>query len=1106
MQFLRKAVLLSGLCSAALLPTVSGPLYAQESSSQISGVVTDTSGAVVPGATALIANQDTGTSRQVQADQAGEFLAPALEPGRYRITIQSAGFQTYVSEGIVLAIGQKANLKFPLTVGEEKQTVTVSGESGLIDTTSGDVSEVINQESITELPINGRDPSSLIFLTAGITNVLASPIGLSPGGTAFPNEINASAGGGRQGSTFFLLDGSPNMDTYLPETAPFPNADATEQFSVTTNFDARYGYAPGAVVSIKTRSGANDFHGGLFEFLRNNDLNAKNYFAKTADTLKRNQFGGYIGGPILKNRLFFFANYQGTRQHYASQYNQESTPTQAMLNGDFSAVAAAGITLNSTPYTGKPNLFSTIGGKPGQIDPANFSPAAVRIAKTALPLGQVPATGQVNFISPEQILNFDEGTARIDYTINDKHRLYLRNFTQWEEQPSASINGNLTAVQDAQQGRDYNLVMGHDWIINKSTVNEATIFWTELYVNSYAVPTDSSGNAVCMSKYIAVNDIPGHCYLEGLSTSGFGSGYNALQVENRHSFGLNEDFTKTIGLHNISIGGNIWRQFAQENADYPAAPIESFSNYTGFGLADYLLGYLSGFTQGAGEIASVKGWQLGLFVQDQYRIRPNFTITAGLRWDPNLPPSTPGGGRGAAFRPGQKSQRFVNAPVGLVFPGDAGVNAALMPTSYGYYQPRIGFSWQPAALPHTAIRGAFGMFTGPLPYSTYNHTADIAPFSPVYNLNATPGTGFTIPFDKPWSTYATTNFTSPFPPFASTGYQPPANSPILGPVSVEAVFASNFKAVMTQSWDLAIDQQFTKDIALHVAYVGKESYHLGTIIDQNPGIYSTNTAVSGLRTTYPQFNQIDEETSLGTSPYQSLQVSVEKRFSHGFQARSNFTWSKVIDLSATGNIAVQGGLSNPFNIRFNRGISQLNVPYVSTTYFVYTVPALRNLGFVVRQILGGWELSGIVNAYSGQPFGICGCANGSNNSASQQGGDRANVVPGVPTHVHQGGQQHWLTQYLNPAAFTVNPPGTFGNTGRNPFIAPTINSSDAAFMKNWSVKERYGIQFRWEMFNVFNHPSFGGPNTDITSSNFGQINGTGAIAPRVMQAAVKLKF
>ena len=1081
-------------------------IHAQQSPAQITGIVTDNSGAALANASALIVSQDNGSTRQVKTNQSGEFIAPALEPGHYRITVEATGFETFVTEGVELTIGEKKSLSFSLTVGGAKQTVTVSGGSNLINTTSGEISEVVDQHAITELPLNGRDPSSLIFLSAGVTNVLQSPVGLSPGGTAIPTEINASAGGGRQGSTFFLLDGSPNMDTYLPETAPFPNADATEEFRVSTNFDARYGYAPGAVVSIQTRSGSNEFHGGLFEFIRNNDLNAKDYFADSVDTLKRNQFGGYVGGPIMKNKLFFFANYQGTRQHYASQHNVSDTPTQAMLNGDFSAVGASGITLDTTGYGTPTNLFTTVRGVPDQINPALFSPAAVRIAKTALPLGVVPATGQVGFVSPEQIQNYDEGTARLDYTINDNHRLFLRSFTDWEEEPASSINGNILAVQDAQQGRDYNVVLGHNWIINNSTVNEASIFWTEVFVDSYANPKDIDGNDFCMSKYIAVNELPGHCYLEGLSTSGFSSGYNALQKENRHSYGLNEALTKTAGLHTISFGGNVWKQFAQENADYPAAPIEGFGNYTGFGLADYLLGYLNNFTQGGGEIASVKGWQFGLFAQDQYRLRPNFTVTAGLRWDPNIPPSTPAGGRGAAFRPGQQSQRYPNAPLGLVFPGDPGVNSALMPTTYGYYQPRVGFSWQPSNLPGTAVRGAFGMFTGPLPYSTYNHTADIAPFSPVYNLNANPGGGYTIPFDSPWSTYATTGFTSPFPPFASTSSVPASNSIFLKPVSVEAVFASNFKAVMTQSWDLAIDQQISNDLALHLAYVGKESYHLGTILDRNPGIYSTNPALNTLRSTYPNFNQIYEETSLGTSPYQSLQVGLEKRFSHGFQARTNFTWSKVLDLSSTGNLAVSGGLGNPFNIRFNRGISALNVPLASTSYFTYTVPAFQDWNVIGRNALGGWELSAIINSHSGSPFGICGCGDGENASGSDQYQDRADAVPGVSPEVHRGNQQQWLNQYLNPAAFVTNPAGTFGNTGRAPFITPTINSTDAAMMKNWTFRERYGVQFRWEMFNAFNHPSFGTPNTDPTQSNFGQITNTGPIPARVMQAGLKLKF
>ncbi len=1079
--------------SVCLMFTVFAPCnYAQVSSAQITGAVTDSSGAAVPSANVLIVSKDTGAMRKVQTNQAGEFTAPALEPGHYRVSVESSGFDTFVAEEVPLTIGEKKELNLSLTVGGAKQSVTVSADQSLIDTTSGEISEVIGQRAITELPLNGRDPSSLVFLAAGVTNVLNSPIGLSPGGTAFPTETNASAGGGRQGSTFYLLDGSPNMDTYLPAAAPFPNADATQEFRViSNNFDARYGYAPGAVVSIQTRSGSNEFHGGAFEFLRNNDLNASNYFSHNVDTLKRNQFGGYLGGPILKDRLFFFANYQGTRATTAAQSNVTFTPTAAMLNGDFSAVP---LTLMGG--------FHTANGKPNQIDPKLFSPAAVKIATTALPLGQDPATGQVGFVSPAARTSYDEGTARLDYTINDKQRLFLRSFTQYLNTAGAAVNGNLMAIVAAQPGKDFNIVAGHNWLISPSTVNEATIFWTELAVNSEAQPRDSSGNTFCMSKYINVNDIPGHCYLEGLSVSnGFSSGYNAYQSEFRTSYGLNDDLTTTIGKHTLTLGGNVWRQFAQENADYPAAPIVGFSNiYTGFGLGDFLLGRVQNFEQGGGEIASVKGWQVGMFAQDQYRAGPRLTITAGVRWDPNLPPAS-SGDRGAAFRPGQQSQRFPNAPVGLIFPGDRGLDSALMPTTYGYIQPRIGFSWQPANWQHTAIRGGFGFFTGPLPYSTYNHAADIAPFSPTFNLNASPNTGYNIPFADPWSASPGTGNVSPFPPFASVGYKPPASSTFQRPVSIGAVFASNFRASMTQSWNLSVDQEFSQQVVLHLAYVGSESYHLATILDENPGIYANQ----GLRTTYSNFSNIYEETSLGTSPYHSLQVGLEKRFSHGLQAKSNFTWSKVQDLSATGNLAVQGGLPNPFDIRFNRGISQLNVPYVSTTNFVYTSPSLNGMNRVVRNALGDWEISAITTLQSGQPFGIQG-GNGGDNSGSQQYGDRADVVPGVMAQVHQGSKQNWLNHYVSADSFQPNAPGTFGNSGRNPFTGPGIATTDAALAKNFTFERGVALQFRWEMFNAFNRTSFGLPNTDPTSANFGQIVNIGVIPPRVMQAGLKLKF
>jgi hypothetical protein len=1074
--------------------------WAQTSDATLSGQVTDTGGAAIVGATVTVKNEGTNAVQTVKTDGQGEYKVGQLLPGTYDVTAQKDGFEVKAETGVALTVGQAATLNVPLAVGDVKQTVTVTGNASLINTSNAEISQVVNQKSIEQLPLNGRDPSSLVLLTTGVTNVLNTAVGVLQTETTFPTSTGASAGGGRQGSTYYLLDGAPNMDTYTLLDAPFPNADATQEFRViSNNFDAQYGYSPSAIVTIQTKSGTNEFHGGAFEFLRNGDLNAANYFSRNVDTLKRNQFGGYVGGPVIKDKLFFFVNYQGTRESTAAGTNSAYTPTAAMLNGDFTAVpVTAGCTICGT-----------------KVDPATFNPASVLIAKTALPLGQDPATGLVNFVGPATQQHFDEGTARLDYTISNNQRIFLRSFTDYFNQIGGSVKGNIVgnAIVTNKPAKYFNNVFGDSWILNQSTVNNFTGFWTEEVVANSGQGLDTSGNAVCLSKYINVTEKPGACYLEGFQVNNdFSTNYNEPTGENRVTYGFSDEFSKTFGLHTITAGVNLWHQFAQEGSDYPATPIVDFSNqYTGFGLADFLLGDVNQFTQGAGEIASVKGYQFGLFVQDQYRLRPNVTITAGLRWDPNTPPSSTGG-RGSAFRPGQQSAMFPNAPLGLIFPGDHGLNAALLPTTYGYVQPRVGFSWQPTALPKTVIRGGFGLFASPLPYSAYNHAADIAPFSPTFVLNANAATNSNISFSNPWAN--TPGGVSPFPPFASLSFKPPADSTFQTPVNLGATFSPNFKLGTTASWNLSVDQQFSNNLAVHMAYVASESYHLAQILDLNPGIYNpqpylSNGAVffpvSGDRTQYNNFGQILQDGSFGTSPYQSLQVGVEKRLSHGLQFQSNFTWSKVIDLASTGNISFQNGLPDPFDIGHNRGISDLNFPLISVSNFIYTTPALDGKNFIEKNLLGAWEVSGIYTLQSGEPFSIQG-GDGNNRSAANQNGDRADIVPNVAPNPHTGGRANWLNHYIAQGSFQANAPGTFGNSGRNIFTAPRINSADLTFAKNWSVRERYGLQFRWEMFNAFNHTSFGEPNTDPTASNFGQITAIGPIAPRVQQGAVKLTF
>jgi len=1122
----------------ALLFLGGSAAFGQGTSASLTGQVTDNSGAVVPGATVTATNTDTSLAQTATSNGEGVYLIMPLPPGHYKLTVEARGFERYLQTGIELFANIAATQNIALKTGSVQNTVTVFENAELINTTTPELGTTVNEAAITQLPLNGRDPSSLVLLAPGTVGVVGqggSGFGGQPGvqaGFSFPTETGASANGGRQGSTEYLLDGIPNMDNYMGITAPFPNADATQEFRViTNNFSALYGFAPGAVVSIETKSGGNSFHGGAFEFLRNKSLNASNgWFSNTEakDPLERNQFGGYVGGPIKKDKLFFFLNYQGTRASSAAANDFQVTPTPAMLSGDFSAIPFNLCTgaNNSTPPAGCP--FATVGGKTNQVNPALFNQAAVTITTTGLPPGgdAQNTPGGVFYPGAAVIQSYNEGTGRIDFNISPNQRLSLRSFVNDLIQPSEDIPGNILSVLDPSPWSEvfgermefYSEALSHTWTISPTAVNTVSVFWTQMSAHNAAAVKDSSGQNVCWSRYINVNELPGQCYMEGFSVSGGGQGFNGGWTEPsqevRKTYGVYDNFTKTFGKHVVSVGMNLQHQYAAEGTQYPTTPILGFNgSYTGNGLADWLLGYLQTYTQGAGEIAVVSGWQPGFYGQDQFRIRPNLTITAGLRWDPNTTPSV-AGGRGAAFVPGQQSTLFPNSPLGLVFPGDKGIGQGLMPNTYkAYFEPRLGVAWQPEFLPHTSIRAAFGMFTAPLMYSMYNHTADISPFSPTFTLLG--GAGTPLSLDNPWSQNAGTNFASAFPPFAP--FKPASDAAFATPFNIPAVFAQNFKLGVTESWNLSIEHQFGQNLVVRGAYVASESYHQSDVIDQNPGICGTvlttptgqqcsNGNGNASRITFPNFFQILEENSNGTANYQSLQLGVEKHLSHGLQFQSNFTWSKTIDTISSGNVSFGPPLlPNPFDLRYNRGISALNVPFVWVSNLVYTSPALNDKNPVLRQILGSWELSGIVTLQSGFPFTING-GSGNNQSDAQQGGDRADIVSGQAFDVRQGGQANWLAHYFNPDAFIQNPVGTFGDSGKNMFQGPPIKTIDAGIAKNWTMFERYHLQFRWEMFNALNHPNFGNPDSNATDgSSFGKITSL-QLPMRVMQAGLKFTF
>ena len=1186
-------IILVGLVGSGLLA------YGQGTSASLTGQITDQSGAAVAGAIVTVTNIDTNFTQSVKTDSVGNYLIRPLPIGRYTLAIDAAGFARYMQKGIVLTVNLAATQDVRLKIGTGKaETISVTADAELINTSSAELGTTINEASIADLPLNGRDPSSLVLLAPGTVNVINHGGEGIQTGFSFPTETGASAAGGRQGSTFYMLDGVTNMDNYDLLTSPFPNSDATQEFKViTSNYGAQFGFAPGAVVSIATKSGTNQFHGGAFWYIRNNDLNATDWFSHQTDTLRRNQFGAFAGGPIKKDKLFFFANYQGTKIIWNSTDTKTSTPTAAMLAGDFSGLASAiDFAAGTTDLNGP---FKTIGGVPNQLDTniQHISPAANYFAKygmlrssnivantAALTTGVQRANGDMMYTYPTVHNSYDEGTLKLDYNLSPSQTLSLRSYNNEFEAPSSDVAGNMESAYNHgswtasfwQQMYFFNNLVQHTWTINPKTVNTISVFMTQMSAHSAAQELGSDGKAMCFSNNsgdsnfagIGVNEPTGSCFMGALrinSNYGFESGWDEPSQELRTSLGLVDTLNKQMGKHSITAGIDLMHQHAAENTAYPTQPLIGFGRSgTGSGgnsfsgiacpstgpqtdcspwggyLADYMVGAGSGYMQGAGEIADVAGWQIGPFIQDDWKILPNLTINLGLRWDPNTPPVSQGN-RGAAWIPGtnsfagfansvpgQQSTVYTNAPAGLDFPGDPGVPNTLMNSDYNYWEPRIGVAYQPKALPHTVFHAGAGMFTGPLQYSEYNHAADVAPFSPTFNFSgwdwdgtcgaaACPDStlkGGIIPFDNPWSSSVSPYTTSPFPgtfPWATLSYKPAKTIAIPKGQQIGQVFARNFKQPTTYAWNVSVEQQLTPTTALRMAYVGNETEHLSVLIDMNPPYANTSKFYVN-----SNLGDIYDDQSWATASYNSLQFSLDQHVWHGLQVQSSFTWSHTIDVASSSNVSFGNpALGNPISAKWNRGNANQDMPFNWISNFIYHAPSLKEKGKLMEETVGGWQLSGIITFQKGSPFSI---GQWGTDPGVGMWNNRADFASGVANNMGKGSHWDWTNPskgYFNPAAFTLpvscndQTPGWcgFGDTGKNAYWGPGVFGIDASIMKNWALTQGKTFQFRWDAFNATNHPSFSNPASTVNQGPtvFGIITGTNS-QPRVFQGALRLTF
>jgi hypothetical protein len=1068
-----------------ILVGLAGFAYGQGTSASLTGNVTDPAGAAIAGAAVTVTNIDTNSTQSAKTDSVGTYLIRPLPIGNYTLTIEAAGFARYVQKGIILTVNQAATQDVRLKVGAGKsETISVTADAELINTTSAELGSTINEAAISELPLNGRDPSGLVLLAPGTVNVIGHGGEGVQTGFSFPNETGASSNGGRQGSTFYMLDGVTNMDNYDMLTSPFPNSDATQEFKViTSNYGAQFGFAPGAVVSIATKSGTNSFHGGVFWYIRNNDMNATDWFSHQTDTLRRNQYGIYGGGPIKKDKLFIFGNYQGTKQIFNSTNSLTSTPTAAMLTGDFSGMATtAGVTNLLGP-------FKTISGNANQLDTsiASISPAAkyfgtygmIRAAttvsnSTALTPGKQRANGDMMYVYPTIHNSYEEGTLKVDYNLSPSQTLTLRSFNNAFGAPSTDKPGNMESAYNHQswtasfwqQMYYFNNLVQHTWTINPKTVNTISVFMTQMSAHSGAQELGSDGKPMCFSNNsgdtnfagIGVNEPAGSCYMGALrinSNYGFESGWDEPSQELRTTLGLVDTLNKQIGKHSITAGIDLMHQHAVENTEYPTQPLIGFgrsgtgggvNSYTGAALADYILGAATGYMQGAGEIADVAGWQFGPFIQDDWKIRPNLTINLGLRWDPNTPPVSQGN-RGAAWipgtqsstvlaahpgflnsTPGQQSAVFTNAPAGLDFPGDPGVPNTLMNSDYNYWEPRIGLAYQPKALPKTVFHAGAGMFTGPLQYSEYNHGADVAPFSPTFNYSGWDWDGTCGAAACPDATLK--GDIIPFDhPWSATPF---VTSPFPGTFPWASISYKPAKTVAIPGGQ-QVGQTFARNFKLPTVYAWNASVeqqltpttairlaYVGNETEHLSVLIDMNPEWAESILVNPNIGDIYDDQSWATASYNSLQFTLDQHVWHGLQLQSNFTWAHSIDIAGSSNVSFGNpALGNPISAKWNRGNSYQDMPWNWISNFIYHAPSLKDKGKLMEETLGGWQLSGIITFQKGNPFSI---GQWGTDPGVGMWNNRADSVSGVAPNMGAGSHWDWVNPskgYFNTAAFQL---------------------------------------------------------------------------------------
>lgn len=1047
--------------------------HAQEAG--LVGAITDPSGAVVIGASVTAQNIETNVERRAVSDDRGRYSISPLAVGRYQLTVEAKGFRTLSVTDIYLTIGQRGVTDVTMQIGQLSEKVNVTDTSTLLQAEQAAMGQSVENKKIVDLPLNGRDFTQLVALTPGATTA----------GTAYETgSPSVLINGHRSTKTTSTVDGVMNVDQLFQGFPISPSIDSIEEFRVQSgNFSADQGMGP-SNVSVRLKSGTNSYHGSAFEFLRNDKMDARNFFQPERSILKRNQFGGSAGGPIVRNRLFWFGGYEGSRQSSGNEYSL-TVPTAAMLKGDYSAPGLPTIT---DPLTGLPF--------------ANNMVPQDRINQTATyfsPFYPLPNVGSQYVYAPASTFKSNQANGRVDYYISDKSRIfggYTFNRRETFDPDAQPKEGGLT-----RRGQGQRANLNWNYTLTPSMMNTLTLGWSRF--KNVITPSLLGTNHTVLSGLQGFDETSAR--FPGFPTIGIG-GYDGINgfdwdplinpTDNRQ-FG--DDFSIIHGGHQLRAGVDLRRfMWSSQSATVGRGSLYYSGDYTGDGWADFLLGIpVSAFRQYPQSNYNQLSYNYAAYLQDDWRVTPNLTLNFGLRYEYN---TWPVDSRNQVTSFDQATGKFVvghksgQGPDLAAQPlaalawnlfGDlmqtanqAGLpNRTLRFQDKNNWAPRFGLAYRPEFLKNTVVRLGYGVFFEGL--QNGNNYSNITATSIPWIISQ--GVNNTLPTPTLDNQHLFASFDSP-------GAASPAIQPIL--------YDPRARTPYVQEWNVAIQHQLGRSTSVEIAYVGNKGTKLETNVPLNrptPGPGDMDS-----RRQFPGLSEGFAVRNLGDSIYHSMQAKVERMYSNGLSLIASYTLAKSIDNTSSD---FGSGVQDANNLGLERAVSDFDYRQRLSLGYVYDLPfgtgkALKPGNRALQFLVSGWELSGIVTLQGGSPFSIRSGRDVANTGSGSQRPDRvASGVLSNPT----------IDRWFDTSAFVLNAPYTWGNSGRNILYGDGLSNWDLAVLRKFKVREGMDLQLRGEFFNALNHADFGTPVTNLSSGNFGKVFST-RNSPRIGQVGLKFIF